>query len=161
MTYRALPTLDELNRLFEYKAGNLYWKITLNSRAVMGSVAGSVDKRGYCYVKLNKQSFLVHRIIWKLLTKEEPIGVVDHIDRNRSNNNITNLRVVNTSVNILNQDALGYSKCKDKYQARIKIKGKTKHLGYFKTKEEATSCYREARDAYINKTMEQLKAGEL
>lgn len=78
---------------------------------------------------------------------------VDHIDRDPSNNNIKNLRVVRHQINSYNRGlfknntsgfkGVGYVKhnLKNPWVARIKVNGVLIHLGYFKSKEEASKCY--------------------
>lgn len=70
----------------------------------IGDCAGTFDKRsGYWKTSLNGQSFLVHRIIWEIFNGEiDNDLIIDHIDRDRSNNKIENLRVVTTAVNSRN-----------------------------------------------------------
>lgn len=67
----------------------------------IGDVAGHKNKNGYVSFRLGDRTYLAHRVIWCLCNNENiPKGmVVDHIDGNRSNNNINNLRVVTPSQN--------------------------------------------------------------
>ena len=70
-----------------------------------GDMAGNLSKNGYYFYSISGLgTFPVHRIIWKLLHKEDiPIGyVIDHIDGNKLNNKITNLRLVTKSENARN-----------------------------------------------------------
>ena len=79
--------------------------------------------------------------------------MVDHIDENKTNNNITNLRWATRSQNGYNKDmsktnvsgfkGVTWIKGNQKYVARIKINGKNKHLGCFKTAEDASKVYEE------------------
>lgn len=70
----------------------------------LGSVAGGVDKRdGYCRTYLDGKSYLAHRIIWVLFNGKISDGCeIDHMDGNRSNNNIDNLREVPRVINSRN-----------------------------------------------------------
>ena len=74
---------------------------------------------------------------------------IDHIDRNRINNHINNLRIVTPQQNCFNRNAKGYYLDKhNKYVAQIKLNRKIKHLGYYDTEEEAHNAYLEAKKIY-------------
>ena len=72
---------------------------------------------------------------------------IDHVDRNRLNNSIENLRVVTNQENQWNQDCKGYyfHKARGKYEAQIKVNGKVKYLGMFMTEQEAAAAYLQAK----------------
>ena len=97
--------------------------------------------------------FQHHRIVYYAHNPDWDIhdtsmnNFIDHIDQNRSNNHISNLRVVNHSQNQQNQNAKGYSyhKASKKWQARIILNGKYKHLGCYGTEEEARDIYIKAK----------------
>lgn len=60
-----------------------------------GNVAGGMGNSGYYQVRVNGRLTLVHRVIWELLNGEIPDGMfIDHIDQDKTNNDISNLRVV-------------------------------------------------------------------
>ncbi len=118
--------------------------------------------RGYAYRtqriglrKFNKKKNIqMHRLILK-----NPKGLIsDHINGNRLDNRRKNLRVVNAQQSAFNtglssRNKFGYKgvsfqKEKEKYRAYIKINGHQKHLGYFKTKEEAALAYNEKAKNY-------------
>jgi hypothetical protein len=117
MTKRSLEKdqliLDNLD-LFYYKDGELYNKITRNNRSIKDKIAGTLCKNGYKQVTINNKSFMVHRIIFALHYKYLP-EEIDHIDRNRLNNNIENLRAADRSINNKNIDYF-YKKGKPIYQ---------------------------------------------
>ena len=69
-----------------------------------GKVAGTLDGQGYYMTQLNKVRFKNHRYIWELFNGPIPEGFqIDHIDGNRSNNRLENLRVVSPSENSRNK----------------------------------------------------------
>lgn len=69
-----------------------------------GDVAGYIRKDGYAVVKLFVQQYKVHRIIWELHNGSLADGeLIDHIDGNKSNNSIQNLRIVTNSENVKNK----------------------------------------------------------
>jgi hypothetical protein len=63
---------------------------------------GSYDKDGYLIIKIKGRQYKAHRIVYLLNHNKLPNGEIDHINRNRSDNRIENLRVVTRKVNIRN-----------------------------------------------------------
>lgn len=83
----------------------LRWKVSLTTWMKIGSEAGGLDKtEGYYRVVLKGVRYKVHRIIAVLHDLDVNGFVIDHIDRNRSNNKISNLRVVNHKENCQNKN---------------------------------------------------------
>jgi hypothetical protein len=162
-----LPTLEYLQECFEYNAdtGELFWKIRplyhfYNNKTEMkrwnsryaGKIAGRLNKENeYMELNIEGKIYKVHRIIWKLLKKEEPPRIIDHIDCNRSNNKIENLRKASKSENNVNVikstnnkwgfTGVQYDNRKNKFLATIRYKNKTYFLGYYTTAEEASLVY--------------------
>ena len=112
--------------------------------------------QGYKLINLYKnkkaKSFRVHRLVGMMfLQNPDNKSIIDHIDNNPSNNNVKNLRWCSQKDNLANQDkrtknttgfkGVAFHKPSKKYQANININGKLKHLGYFKTAEEASQVY--------------------
>ena len=63
---------DRSNEAFEYKACELYWKISRNNAIRAGSVAGTAYPRGYRRVYFDGKTWAVHRIIWTMFHGEIP-----------------------------------------------------------------------------------------
>ena len=105
---------------------------------------------GYIKVYISGKNYPVHRLIMEAFVGESEQDV-DHIDRNKSNNNFHNLRYCTRSENMLNRDycdtAKGYCwhKQSKKWRARISIDGKLKHLGLFDNEDDARQAYLQAR----------------
>lgn len=101
-----------------------------------------------------KKRFLVHRLVGMVFLGISDDQEVDHIDGNPFNNRLENLRVCTHAENGRNRkkqinNSTGYPgvsfhKRSGKYQARIMINGKHKHLGLFETTEEAFAAYKNA-----------------
>lgn len=114
---------------------------------------GSKKKDGYLKFnirdKKNTYHILNHRFIFYYYNGYCPESI-DHINRDKYDNRIENLRPSNDIINAQNRDCNGYTKCKGRYRSRIKF-GKTRlHLGYFDTKEEAREAYIKAKVKYHN-----------
>lgn len=99
-----LPSIEELTHLFEYddSKGVLIWK-TWNRRIPKGVEAGSVKSNGYSQIRINGKIYLTHRLIWKIHYKTDPLLEVDHIDHDKLNNRISNLRELSHKDNCLNR----------------------------------------------------------
>ena len=109
------------------------------------------DKDGYVTISLNGKFYKKHRIVAYAFLGLDISDInqkIDHIDRNRQNNNLNNLRVVSHQKNSFNTYAKGYSKLRNKFQAQIGINGKHIYLGTFITEEEARNAYLEAKKIY-------------
>ena len=101
-----LPTKEELERILKYdensKSG-LRWNISKGA-VKKNSVAGTLHCKGYWQISIDKKLYLAHRIVailngW-ILTPEQ---IVDHIDNDRSNNRINNLRIATQAENMRNK----------------------------------------------------------
>lgn len=145
------------------ETGNLYWNRirvitqydkTFNTRFA-DKVAGTI-KPSDGYIQINFKGNLIpaHRIAWLLYYGTWPNGVIDHIDRIRTNNKIENLRDVTHKINCRNQSKrktntsgnTGLYLCgkTQKWVVRIKVDGISKSLGYFKCKNKALQVRVEA-----------------
>jgi hypothetical protein len=104
---KQLPDLIILNESFYINNSELYWKIhPKHTKVNINDKIESIND-GYLSVTLNKQKYFVHRIMWKMYTGNEPIGIINHKDGNKLNNSFENLEDVNNSINQRN-------KCKQK-----------------------------------------------
>ena len=112
--------------------------------------------QGYKLVDLSKngiqKTFRVHRLVGlAFLENPDNKPMIDHIDENKANNNVKNLRWATRKDNGYNQgkqtnNKSGYKgvcfyKSLNKYRANIYINDKSKHLGYYETAEEASKAY--------------------
>ena len=147
---KRLPDTERLRELFTYEpdTGIVRWKIG-SGGVKIGSIVGSVRKR-YRRTQIQEEEFLLHRIIWKLHTGEDPYGMeIDHLDRDPLNNKWENLRLTDRSGNTLNRgipknNTIGYkgvSRSGKRYQSRLGYRGKRLCLGTYDTPEEASRVY--------------------
>lgn len=150
--------LEELRKSLGYdsETGEFRWKVGRGNQAKVGSLAGNVRSDGRLCIEFKGKIYYAHRLAWLLTHCKWPEGVIDHMDGNPSNNRIDNLRDVSCSINGQNQRkaqstnntgylGVGWHKKAGKFRALIYIGGKNKHIGYFKTPEEAHAAYLTAK----------------
>ena len=153
----AFPTQQELLSLFYYRDGVLYWKIHGPKRSKTKR-AGYLDAfSGYDYVRVNKKLHRVHRLIWCMFYGYEP-SEIDHINRNRADNRIENLREVSRSQNNYNHPmrtdntsgvrGVSWNKIKNKWRVYINVEKQRLELGHFTDFDLACLVAEEARDKY-------------
>lgn len=153
-------TAEEVRYFFDYdrETGNLIRKVaSLYSQRYLNKVAGSIYSTGYLMVTLpGGRRFSAHRLVWLWVYGEWPKHNIDHINGNRSDNRIENLRDVTGSVNNENRRSaditnksriLGASwiEKRKRYQVTIQSHGKDYYLGLFKDPEDARNAYIEAK----------------
>jgi hypothetical protein len=146
-----------LNEFFLYKDGDLYWKVDRGSNKVAGKKAGKKNNNGYLHTKINGKLYQNHRLIFMMCHGYLP-EFVDHIDGNRSNNRIENLRPASNQQNTYNRKlnknstsgikGVTWHKRDNCWMVQIQSDGKKKHLGYFHILELAELVAIEARDKY-------------
>ncbi|MCG7388320.1 HNH endonuclease [Pantoea sp. ACRSB] len=145
-------TADELKRLFEYNpdTGVFIRRKSLGPCAA-GAIVRTKALNGYLSVMVNGKGYLLHRLAWLITTGGWPIGQIDHVDGNRSNNAISNLRDASGSQNQYNKKRQGnntsgfkgvsYHKKTRRFRASINVNGKQISLGYFDTAQRAHQAY--------------------
>ena len=95
---KKLPDRALLHKLFEYdfEQGTLRWKSN-------GKEAGWTNDRGYRCVRVNKKQYYAHRVIYFMFVGKDPgKKCIDHIDGDKQNNKLINLRAVSFQENLLN-----------------------------------------------------------
>lgn len=123
---------------------------------LVGKTADAVTDKGYRSIKIGPKRYLGHRLVWLWHTGSLPPGHIDHIDGNRLNNRIENLREASRAVNAQNQRSAhrnnksGYAGVhlvpeRGKYMAKLSLGGRRHFLGYFNTAEEAYGAYLAAK----------------
>ena len=147
-----------VREFFNYDAetGLLTWRIRRANCIKTGDRAGYLKADGYLIVGVCWKLQLVHRVAWVHYYGAEAPKYIDHINGNRSDNRIANLRAATPKQNVQNikkaystnksSGVLGvyWHQC-GKWQARIQTDGRSKSLGLFATKEEAHQAYLKAK----------------
>jgi hypothetical protein len=137
-----MVTQEFLKQRYYYEDGHLFYKH--NHKRV-----GSVNGRGYLLCGIGGKSYRVHRLIFLLHHGYLP-SLIDHIDRNKLNNHIENLREATISDNNHNREnssntgykGIHYSNSRGKYKAAITHNKVYHYIGFFKTLSEAIEAYK-------------------
>lgn len=147
--FRFLLKLSE-QLSYNPNTGLFVWKVA-KQKVKAGSIAGSWRKVGYVGILFEGKAYLAHRLAWLFMYGEFPPEMVDHINGDKSDNRIDNLRAATRSQNNRNSKVSRLSRHGIK-GARWDAKGKRwvasaahlgnrKYLGSFKTSEEAQQAY--------------------
>ena len=157
--YMTMLTRERLHELLRYDpvSGDFYWRVQTNSRALVGMKAGANSFSGrpnnnYRVINVDKKTYRAHNLVWFYFHGVFPTNVIDHINGNRLDNRIENLRDVTRQQNSWNlQKARRNNKSgylgvdwkpeRSKWRAQIRIDGNKKLIGYFTTAEEASAAY--------------------
>lgn len=131
----------------------LVWKASPSRKIRVGSFADNYHKStGYFRVRLLGTLYYSHRVIWELINGPISEGMsIDHIDGNRANNDIDNLRLVTVSQNNKNtskrvgtvskfKGVCWHRQCK-KWKAEISCDKQRFHIGLFESEESAAKAY--------------------
>ena len=178
MTIKKTAPIDLLQKLFDYdrETGEFVWKkrdasmfidskISAETKAkrfntrYAGESATINHSNGYKNVSVMEQKFIrAHRVAWAICYGAWPTDDVDHINGDRKDNRIVNLRLSTRSENLRNRKkfprnksgyvGVSFYKQRENWNARIGINGRYINLGYFNTKEEAAEARAEAEKKY-------------
>jgi len=140
--------------LFDYQDGFLVWKKSFGT-IKSGAQVKSVSNRGYVVVQVAKKRYLAHRIIWLLMYKQMPT-MIDHIDGNKTNNKIENLREVDNTLNHWNEKkrstnksghkGVWWHKQSERWEAACRVSGKQKTIGRFIRIQDAIKAVKTFRE---------------
>ena len=127
--------------------------IAKSNSSKVGDIAGSKDKQGYITLMVERKLYKAHRLVWLYVHGHWPLNEIDHINRNKADNRLSNLRDVEKWVNMHNKgDCItntsgfkGVCRKGKKWSAVIKINKKTHWIGVYDTAELANA----ARQNYV------------
>lgn len=151
-----LPSAELVRKMFDYDpdTGLFTWKkYPYVSHTNAGKIVGNKTQHGYRRVGISGRYYFSHRLIWVHHHGSDPNGIIDHINGDRSDNRISNLRAVDYTLNSINQKMQSNNKSgfknvhleHGKWTARIKFKGVIHSLGYFQSAAEAWEVARAKR----------------
>jgi len=136
------------------KFGYILWKKKPSPKAnriAVGQLAGYINQVGDIRIAIKGKEYKAHRLAWLLHYGKFPKDEIDHINGNRADNSIRNLRDVAHRENMSNQKQhrkgrdlpVGVSRHPNsqKYHARAYKNGKCNHIGLYKTVEQAKEAY--------------------
>ena len=160
MKYSPLPSIDHLKSRLSYfpDSGLFFWKERSDIRPVRcqkrwntifaNQQAGSIGLHGYWVIELDYVKYLSHRLAWLYVHGKAPAEEIDHINLDRSDVRIANLREATRSQNTQNSPGRskkgmpkGVSRNGNRFQALISGKNGYEYLGTFDTIEVAQAVY--------------------
>lgn len=117
---------------------------------VRGKEIKSKDNYGYHIISSAKFMTKSHHFAYFMVYGNVDFDELDHINRDRTDNRISNLRIADRDIQTQNRTAKGYNwhKHTNKWVSQIQVGGKKIHLGLFETEEEARNCYLEGKKKY-------------
>jgi hypothetical protein len=148
---RPLAGLEKVLR-YDANTGLLYWTTYIYRIKKPGDLAGHQNSRGYIEIRFDRTTYQAHRLAWYLHTGEDPGTMqVEHIDTNRTNNKIENLRLATALQNSWNTGkklgttsqykGVAFYARYGKWTSQIRVNRKSIHLGYFTDELEAHRAY--------------------
>lgn len=153
-------TQAELKVMFDYDAENGWLIRKFRKGKPYNKPCGykPAGYNGYGRIKIKGKMYHTHRLIWLFHYGEFPSEFIDHIDGNRVNNRVENLREVDNKSNCHNRKVnenntsgfadVVWDKEFQKYRVRIEIDGNRKHIGRYGTIEDAVLASKKAKIKY-------------
>ena len=146
-------TAEYLRDILDYspETGLFTWRVAPNGRIKIGQRAGSPDTGGHLQIRINKRFYRAHRLAWLYVHGEWPPEDIDHINSERADNRLCNLRPATRAQNCQNSrlyrsNTSGFKGVVwhargSKWSARIRANGRVHHLGRYTTAEAAHAAY--------------------
>ncbi len=159
MTLKSRPelTAERLREILSYdpETGIFRWAIKTGPKVIIGAVAGGDDGHGYVTISVEKRICRGHRLAWLYMHGVWPADQIDHINGDRSDNRIANLREATVAENLQNQRVRSTNKSgypgvywepdRGKWRAQIRVKGRNIYLGLHADIVDAVAARTEAK----------------
>lgn len=138
---------------YDGKNGNFYWRENVGGKSKKNKIAGYKENDGYIRIKYSGRVYLAHKVAWFFKTNKVALFGLDHINGNRSDNRLENLRLADTRQNAQNRkrhrngSLQGTSRHTTKkgtkagWYSYITVNKNSIYLGYYQTEEEAHLAY--------------------
>lgn len=151
---RPIITAERLRDEFTYNPDTgEFSRVKCKRSDFIGKKAGTI-RNGYLTITVGSRQYLAHRLVWLYVHGRWPKGDLDHANRDTLDNRLANLREATRGQNNANAPAsrankiglrgVFYQKHAGRWRAQIKCDGRTIHLGYFDTPEQAHAAYQKA-----------------
>ena len=145
-------TQERLKELLHYDPETgFFTNIKARPKIKVGSIAGCKNKQGYLVIMCDGKLYLSHRLAWLYVYGYFPENHIDHINRVRTDNRISNIRKADPSQNRQNASiqrnntsgftGVAWTKREKRWRSRIVVGNKEICLGYFLDKETAANAY--------------------
>ena len=137
-----MMTPQRLRELLSYDPGTgvFVWRVD-QGRVKSGAAAGDINTTGYRIIMIDGHNYRAGRLAWAISTGAWPTVLIDHKDRDRSNDRLSNLREATFKQNAENmrrptgRTGVTWNKRRQQWQAKICHNYKQKHLGWFSTED--------------------------
>lgn len=141
-------TVERLREVLSYDSGTGHFTRLVGGSGVrIGQLAGTIDNKGYCIIKVDRRSYKAHRLAWLYVHGHWPARQIDHRNCIRNDNRIDNLREANNSQNQQNRvvrrtSVTGFKGVYRKPRGKpfVAAVGRL-YLGCFETAEAAFAAY--------------------
>jgi hypothetical protein len=146
------PSLARLKSLYSYDPDTGIFRLTSGRGGYpAGKVAGTLSNTGYLIIAVDGVRHPAHRLAWLYVHGFWPPAYIDHVNRDRADNRICNLRLATQSQNNVNSclrsdnstghKGVAFDVRRNRYRAYIVLNGKQKHLGRFREFDKACAAY--------------------
>lgn len=152
---KARPTIEELREYLDYdpETGVLTWKKSPSSKIRQGQAAGTRGTHGYEQVQVRGTLLLAHRVAFALYHRRWPLPFCDHVNGDKADNRIANLRECSAAANQHNTimrrnnttGAKGVVRNRNGYLAQVRINGAV-YTKYFRRLEDAAAYVKQLRE---------------
>ncbi len=147
---------QNLKNLLAYDpdTGVFTWLKPTSNRIKPGALACSVNTIGYVRIGIGNKRYLAHRLAWLYVYGVWPKNEIDHINRNRQDNRICNLRDATSQENKINSGlksnntsgikGVSWDKKCNRWRVQARVNGKKTYVGIFNDIKDATIAYQKA-----------------
>lgn len=158
---RTNLTAERLREILHYdpETGVFTWAVRIARCVQQGWVAGGVSNFGYRIIRVDKITYVGHRLAWLYMTGEWPTDEIDHRNGIRDDNRWVNLREATAKQNRENRNkapsntsgvrGVTWDKARGKWHPLIKHHGKMIHLGRFDSFDDAVAARKNAEQQYF------------